>query len=49
MEKKSVLRCNFCGYTFKKKIGKNTFEVPCPKCREIDVEYLGESDKRIKN
>lgn len=49
MEEKSVLKCNFCGHKFKRKIGKNTYEIACPKCREIDVEYLGQSSKRISN
>lgn len=49
MEKKPVFKCNFCNHKFKRTIGRNTYEVQCPKCREIDVEYIGTTDKRIKN
>jgi phage FluMu protein Com len=27
---------------FGKEVGKRTYEIKCPKCREIDVEYVGE-------
>jgi phage FluMu protein Com len=39
---KSILKCNFCGHVFKRVITKNTYEIQCPKCREIDVEYIGQ-------
>jgi DNA-directed RNA polymerase subunit RPC12/RpoP len=32
------LQCMECGKRFKKKIGKNTFEVKCPKCGSYDTE-----------
>jgi phage FluMu protein Com len=38
---KTVLKCNFCGKTFTRHIGKNTTEIQCPKCHEIDVEVIG--------
>jgi len=38
----SILKCNFCGKVFKRTIKKNTYEIQCPKCKEIDVEYIGE-------
>ena len=30
--------CNECGRKFKRKIGKNTYEVKCPKCGGYDTE-----------
>ncbi len=30
--------CIECGAKFKKKIGKNTYEVKCPKCGSYDTE-----------
>ncbi len=39
---KSILKCNFCGKVFERVIRKNTYEIQCPKCKEIDVEYIGE-------
>lgn len=32
------MQCNECGKKFKKKLGKNTFEVKCPKCGSYDTE-----------
>jgi hypothetical protein len=32
------MQCMECGKRFKKKIGKNTFEVKCPKCGGYDTE-----------
>jgi phage FluMu protein Com len=40
-EPKTVLKCNCCGKIFKRVIGKNTYEVKCPNCHEIDVEVIG--------
>ncbi len=34
----SKMECMECGHKFKKKLGKNTFEVKCPKCKGYDVE-----------
>jgi phage FluMu protein Com len=42
-QEKSILRCNFCNKVFKRVIRENTYEIQCPKCREIDVEYIGQS------
>lgn len=41
MSKRAVLKCNFCGKVFKKKITERTYEVVCPKCKEMDVEVIG--------
>lgn len=35
------MRCNECGKKFKKKLGRNTFEVKCPKCGSYDTEPVG--------
>jgi phage FluMu protein Com len=35
---KTKLVCNFCGHKFSKVLSLKTFEVVCPKCKEIDVE-----------
>lgn len=32
------LKCMECGKDFKKKLGKNTYEVKCPKCGSYDTE-----------
>lgn len=32
------MECIECGRKFKKVIGKNTFEVKCPKCGSYDTE-----------
>ena len=32
------MQCMECGHKFKKKLGKNTFEVRCPKCKGYDTE-----------
>lgn len=32
------MECIECGKKFKKKIGRNTFEVKCPKCGSYDTE-----------
>lgn len=32
------MQCMECGHKFKKKIGKNTTEVKCPKCKGYDTE-----------
>ena len=37
-----VLQCNFCGKQFARTINERTYEVPCPKCRETDVEIVGQ-------
>ena len=34
------MQCMECGKKFKKKIGKNTFEVQCPKCKGYDTEPI---------
>lgn len=34
------LKCMECGHQFKKKLGKNTFEVKCPKCKGYDTETM---------
>ena len=36
----ATLKCNFCGKVFKKKIGPNTYEIKCPKCKEYDVDVI---------
>ncbi len=36
----TILHCNFCGNKFKKNITKDTFEVPCPKCKENDIDVI---------
>jgi len=35
---KTSFECMECGKKFKKKMGKKTFEVKCPKCGSTDVE-----------
>jgi len=35
------MKCMECGHKFKKKLGKNTIEVKCPKCKGYDVEPTG--------
>jgi len=37
----AILQCNFCGKVFTRSIRKNTYEIACPKCKEIDVELIG--------
>lgn len=37
-EQKTPMKCMECGKKFKKKIGKKTFEVKCPKCGGYDTE-----------
>ena len=37
-EQTTPMCCNECGNKFKKKLGKNTFEVKCPKCKSYDTE-----------
>lgn len=32
------IKCMECGHKFKKKIGKNTTEIKCPKCKGYDTE-----------
>ena len=32
------MKCHECGKKFKKKIGKNTYEVKCPKCGSYDTD-----------
>jgi len=32
------MQCMECGHKFKKKLGKNTVEVKCPKCKGYDTE-----------
>jgi DNA-directed RNA polymerase subunit RPC12/RpoP len=32
------MKCMECGKEFKKKLGKSTFEVKCPKCGSYDTE-----------
>jgi phage FluMu protein Com len=32
------MQCMECGHKFKKRLGKNTFEVKCPKCKGYDTE-----------
>jgi len=32
------LICNECGHTFTRSIGRNTYEVRCPKCGGYDTE-----------
>ena len=32
------LKCMECGKEFKRKIGKNTYDIKCPKCHGYDVE-----------
>lgn len=32
------MQCMECGHRFKKKIGRNTVEVKCPKCKGYDTE-----------
>lgn len=34
------MKCMECGHKFKKKLGKNTFEVKCPKCKGYDTEPM---------
>jgi phage FluMu protein Com len=41
MKGRAVLKCNFCDKVFKKMIDPMTYEIKCPKCREIDVEVIG--------
>jgi DNA-directed RNA polymerase subunit RPC12/RpoP len=36
--KATPMECIECGKKFKKKIGRNTFEVKCPKCGSYDTE-----------
>jgi len=38
---KTEMLCNECNHTFKRVIGKNTFEVRCPKCKGYDTEPSG--------
>jgi len=35
---KTEMKCQECGKEFKKKIGKGTYEVKCPKCGSYDTE-----------
>jgi Zn finger protein HypA/HybF involved in hydrogenase expression len=35
------MKCMECGKDFKKKIGKKTVEVKCPKCGSYDTEPTG--------
>lgn len=37
-DEKTQMECIECGKKFKKKIGKNTYEVKCPKCGSYDTE-----------
>jgi len=51
-KEKTEFQCNFCLHVFKKYLGPKTFEVSCPKCREIDVmptAFFGIQTKRDKN
>jgi len=51
-KEKTEFQCNFCLHVFKKYLGPRTFEVSCPKCREIDVmptAFFGIQTKRDKN
>lgn len=34
-------KCNECGKTFKKDVGKNTSEIKCPSCGSEDIDLLG--------
>jgi phage FluMu protein Com len=43
----SILKCNFCGKLFKKIIKKYCYEISCPKCREIDIIYIGEEGGKV--
>lgn len=36
----SQLQCMECGHKFKKKIGRGTVEVKCPKCKGYDTEPI---------
>jgi len=36
-----VFQCNFCQHIWKRMISPKTFEVVCPKCKEIDTEIIG--------
>ena len=38
---RTTLKCMFCGHVFKRKIGPKTYEVKCPKCKEYDVDVIG--------
>ena len=38
IEATSAMECMECGHKFKKKIGKNTVEVKCPKCGGFDTD-----------
>lgn len=38
--RKTTLQCNFCGTIFQRVIGPRTYEIRCPKCKEIDVEIV---------
>lgn len=35
---KMAMECNECKHSFSKVIGKNTYEVKCPKCGSYDTE-----------
>jgi len=51
MRERTELQCNFCLHIFNRVIGKNTYEVSCPKCREIDVqptEFFGVTTKEAR-
>jgi predicted Zn-ribbon and HTH transcriptional regulator len=32
------MKCMECGHKFKKKLGRNTTEVKCPKCKGYDTD-----------
>ena len=38
LKEKTEFQCQFCLHVFKKHLGPRTYEVSCPKCREIDVQ-----------
>ena len=45
------MKCQECGHKFKKKIGPNTVEVQCPKCKGYDTlptDYFGEEVNRLQ-
>lgn len=38
MNEPTRIVCHECGHTFRKRIGRNTFEVRCPKCHGYDTD-----------
>lgn len=36
---KTAVKCIECGHKFKVRMMQNTYEITCPKCHSIDIDF----------